>query len=208
MLERADRYDDDIQELSVDTGLLILRLAIGLLLVGHGSQKLFGAFGGHGLDGTGGFFHSIGFRPGRPMALVAGLSEAGAGLLLAVGLLTPLAAAGIVGTLFVAGSVHWKGGVGGRTGGFELPLVSSVAAVALAFTGPGRYSLDNLVGLDDFAGNGWGVLAAAIGVLSGVVVVSRARKALADDAVADTAGRDIYPTEAGSHETTSERVEV
>jgi putative oxidoreductase len=188
----------------VDTGLLILRVVLGLLLIGHGSQKLFGAFGGHGLDGTGGFFHSIGFRPGRPMAMVAGLSEAGAGLLLAVGLLTPLAAAGIVGTLFVAGSVHAKAGLWGQNGGFELPLVYSVAAVALAFTGPGRYSLDNLVGLDDFSGSGWGVLAAAIGLLSGVVVVSRARKALADDAVADTAGRDIYPTEAPA----SERVDA
>jgi putative oxidoreductase len=187
----------------VDTGLLILRLAVGLLLVGHGSQKLFGAFGGHGLDGTGGFFHSIGFRPGRPMALVAGLSEAGAGLLLALGLLTPLAAAGIVGTLFVAGSVHAKGGLWGQNGGFELPLVYSVAAVALAFTGPGRYSLDNVVGLDHFSGAGWGVLAAAIGLLSGVVVVSRARKALAEDASSEAAGRDIYPTEAEASERVS-----
>jgi putative oxidoreductase len=190
----------------VDTGLLILRLVLGLLLVGHGSQKLFGAFGGHGLDGTGGFFHSIGFRPGRPMALVAGLTEVGSGLLLALGLLTPLAVAGIVGTLFVAGSVHWKAGLWGQNGGFELPLLYSVAAVALAFTGPGRYSLDNVVGLDDFSGSGWGVLAAAVGLLSGIVVVSRARKALADDAVAETAGREIYPTEAGSSETAGKRV--
>lgn len=188
----------------MDTGLLILRLALGLLLIGHGSQKLFGVFGGHGLDGTGGFFHSIGFRPGRPMALVAGLSEAGAGLLLALGLLTPLAAAGIVGTLFVAGSVHWKGGLWGQNGGFELPLLYSVAAVAVAFTGPGRYSLDNLVGLDDFSGSGWGILAAAIGLLSGVVVVSRARKALSDDLAAEAAGRDSYPTELLS----SERVDA
>jgi putative oxidoreductase len=179
----------------MDTGLLILRLALGLLLIGHGSQKLFGLFGGHGLDGTGGFFHSVGFRPGRPMAYVAGASEAGAGLLLALGLLTPLAAAAVVGTLFVASSVHWKAGLWGQNGGFELPLVYSVAAVALAFTGPGAYSLDNAVGLDRFAGIGWGVLAAAIGVLSGFVVVSRARKALADDAAHETAGGDIYPSE-------------
>src|SRR3978361_2474881 len=103
----------------MNTGLLVLRVVLGLLLIGHGSQKLFGMFGGHGPDGTGGFFHSIGFRPGRPMALVAGLSEAGAGLLLALGLLTPLAAAGIVGTLFVAGSVHWTGGLWGPNGGWQ-----------------------------------------------------------------------------------------
>jgi putative oxidoreductase len=179
----------------MDTGLLILRVVIGLLLVGHGSQKLFGSFGGHGLAGTGGFFHSIGFRPGRPMALVAGVSEAGAGLLLALGLLTPIAAAAVVGTLFVASSVHWKAGLWGQNGGFELPLVYSVGAIALAFTGPGEFSLDNLIGLDGFAGPGWGVLAAAIGVLAGVVVVSRARKALAAEETQEAVGGEIYPTE-------------
>ena len=70
----------------MNTGLLVLRLVLGLLLVGHGSQKLFGWFGGPGLAGTGGFFHSLGFRPGKPMAIVAGVSEAGAGALLALGL--------------------------------------------------------------------------------------------------------------------------
>lgn len=179
----------------MDTGLLVLRLVLGLLLVGHGSQKLFGAFGGHGLAGTAGFFSSIGFRPGRTMALVAGVSEVGAGVLLALGLLTPVAAAAVVGTLFVASSVHWKAGLWGQNGGFELPLFYAVSAVALAFTGPGAISLDHLVGLDAFNGAGWGVLAAAIGVLSGIVVVSRARKALADDRITDAEGRDIYPTE-------------
>ncbi|HSP38166.1 MAG TPA: DoxX family protein [Frankiaceae bacterium] len=179
----------------MDTGLLILRLALGLLLIGHGSQKLFGRFGGHGLDGTSGFFHSMGFRPGKPMAFVAGASELGAGLLLALGLLTPLASAAVVGTLFVASSVHWKAGLWAQNGGFELALVYSISAVVLGFTGPGAYSLDNAVGLDGFAGNGWGVLAAAIGVLFGFVVVSRARKALADDAAREASGRDIYPAE-------------
>ena len=72
----------------MNTGLLVLRLVLGLLLVGHGSQKLFGWLGGPGLAGTGGFFHSLGFRPGKPMAIVAGVSEAGAGALLALGLFT------------------------------------------------------------------------------------------------------------------------
>src|SRR3978361_2098573 len=121
----------------MNTGLLVLRVVLGLLLIGHGSQKLFGMFGGHGPEGTGGFFHSIGFRPGRPMALVAGLSEVGAGLLLAFGLLTPRAAAAPVGPLFVASSVHWKNGLWGQNGGFELPLFYSATAVVLAFTGPG-----------------------------------------------------------------------
>jgi putative oxidoreductase len=171
----------------MNTGLLLLRLAVGLLLIGHGTQKLFGWFGGHGLAGTGGFFHSQGFRPGRHMAVVAGLSEAGAGLLLAFGLLTPVAAAAVIGTLTVAASVHWQAGLWGQNGGYELPLVYSVVAGALAFTGPGDYALDNAVGLDSFAGVGWGVLAVAVGVLGAVVVIARARRQLTDEAV--------YPTE-------------
>src|SRR3954471_1606545 len=88
-------------------GLLIIRVTLGLLLFAHGTQKLFGWYGGHGLDGTGGFFESVGHRPGRMMATVAGLSEAGGGMLLALGLLTPLGSAMIIGTMIVAAaSVH------------------------------------------------------------------------------------------------------
>jgi putative oxidoreductase len=194
----------------VNTGLLLLRLVLGALLIGHGSQKLFGAFGGHGLAGTGGFFHSLGFRPGRPMAVVAGVSEAGAGLLLALGLLTPLAAAIVVGTLFVASSVHWKAGLWGQNGGYELALFYAVTAVVLAFTGPGTYSLDNAIGLDRFAGPGWGVLAAAIGLLAGVVVIGRARRTLADEAAIETVGREIYPAEAvaANERVTTERADA
>jgi putative oxidoreductase len=179
----------------MNTGLLILRLVLGALLIGHGSQKLFGSFGGGGLDGTGGFFHSLGFRPGRQMALVAGVSEAGAGLLLVLGLVTPIAAAAVIGTLFVAASVHAKAGLWAQNGGFELPLFYSVTAAVLAFTGPGTYSLDNVVGLDRFAGSGWGVLAIAVGALAGFVVVSRARRTLTRDSVTETSGSEIYPIE-------------
>jgi len=170
----------------VNTGLLVLRLVFGLLLVGHGSQKLFGLFGGPGLAGAGGFFHSLGFRPGKPMAVVAGASEAGAGVLLALGLLTPLASAAVIGTLVVAGSVHWAGGLWAQNNGFELPLLYITGAAALAFTGPGAYSLDNAIGLQGLAGNGWGITAVVVGALSGLVVVARARHALASDSDTDT----------------------
>ncbi len=155
---------------------------MGLLLVGHGSQKLFGLFGGPGLDGAGGFFHSLGFRPGKPMAIVAGASEAGAGALLVLGLLTPLASAAVIGTLVVAGSVHWAGGLWAQNSGYELALLYVAAAVALAFTGPGSYSLDGAIGLHSLAGVGWGATAVLVGALSGLAVVARARRALASDA--------------------------
>ena len=177
----------------VNTGLLVLRLVIGLLLVGHGTQKLFGFFGGPGLAGAGGFFHSLGFRPGKPMAIVAGISEAGAGLFLALGLFTPLASAAIIGTLVVAGSVHWAKGVWGQNGGYEMALLYTTAAAALAFTGPGAYSLDNALGLDGLAGNGWGAAAVVVGVLSGLVVVARGRRALAADALAETVASERLP---------------
>ena len=167
----------------MNTGLLVLRLFFGLLLVGHGSQKLFGLFGGPGLDGAGGFFQALGFRPGKPMAIVAGTSEAGAGLLLVLGLLTPLASAAVIGTLVVAGSVHWAAGLWAQNGGFEMPLLYVTAAAALAFTGPGVYSLDNALGLHALAGFGWGVAAVVVGALSGLAVVARARRALAAEAV-------------------------
>jgi putative oxidoreductase len=163
--------------------LLVLRLVFGLLLVGHGSQKLFGLFGGPGLEGVTGFFHSLGFRPGRPMAIVAGASELGAGVLLVLGLLTPLASAAVIGTLVVAGSVHWAGGLWAQNSGFETPLLYVTAAAALAFTGPGVYSLDNTLGLHSLTGLGWGAAAVAVGALSGLAVVARARRALATEAV-------------------------
>jgi putative oxidoreductase len=166
----------------VNTGLLVLRLVLGLLLVGHGSQKLFGLFGGPGLAGTGPFFHSLGFRPGKPMAIVAGVSEAGAGALIALGLFTPLASAAVIGTLVVAGSVHRTKGIWAQNGGYELSLVYVTAATALAFTGSGAYSLDNALGLDSLAGTGPGVAAVVAGALSGLVVILRSARAVSADA--------------------------
>jgi putative oxidoreductase len=168
----------------MDTGLLILRFVFGSLLVGHGVQKLLGWFGGHGIAGTGAFFDSAGFRPGKPMAAIAGVSEAGGGVLLIAGLLTPLAGAVIVGTLLVAASLHLDKGLWATGGGYELALLYAVVGAAFAVAGPGTASLDHVVGLDGSWSVGLGLAAIAVGLLSGAVVVGRSRRALRHDASA------------------------
>ena len=171
----------------MDTGLLILRIVAGGLLVGHGTQKLVGWFGGHGLDGTGGFFHTLGFRPGKQMAAVAGASEASGGLLLVFGLLSPLAGAIVVGTLLVAAYVHADKGLWGANGGYELPLLYGVIGAVVGIGGAGSASVDHLIGLDDTWNAVIGVVAVAVGLLSGTIVIVRARRALAADAAGASA---------------------
>src|SRR5215471_13631833 len=117
----------------MDAGLLIVRVVFGLLFAAHGSQKLFGWFGGYGLSGTGAFFEGLGFRPGRLFAAADGLAEFGGGILLAVGLLAPVASAAIVSVMLVANlTVHWRNGLLALTNGVELPLLYTVAALSLA----------------------------------------------------------------------------
>src|SRR5712672_4093980 len=114
----------------MDIGLLLLRLTLGLTLAAHGTQKLFGWFGGSGLDATGEFFEMIGFLPGRRQALLAGLAETGGGLLLALGLLTPVAAAIVFSVMLVAAvSVHIKKGFFITNGGYEYTLVLGVSGL-------------------------------------------------------------------------------
>jgi putative oxidoreductase len=142
----------------VSYGILLLRVVVGLTLAAHGSQKLLGWFGGHGPRGTAGFFGSLGFRAPLLMALLAGLAELG-GALLALGFLTPFAALGIAATMLMAiGTVHWQKGFWNSDGGFELPLVMLTVAAAIAATGPGRFSVDRLLGWDDdLSGLWWGL---------------------------------------------------
>ncbi|MDH6127018.1 DoxX family membrane protein [Kitasatospora sp. GP82] len=127
-----------------DAGLLLLRLALGLTMAAHGSQKLFGWFGGGGLDGTGAFFTMSGYPAGKAMAVVAGLTETLGGLGLAVGLLTPLAGAALVGTMVNALAVTWGGGFFAPKG-VEYELLLTAAAAALTLTGPGRLALDRFL---------------------------------------------------------------
>jgi putative oxidoreductase len=130
-----------------DIGLLALRLVIGLLFVGHGVQKLFGWFGGYGLAGTGAFMESIGLRPGKQMAALAGLSEVAGGLLFVVGLFQPLAALMIGGAMLIAiAKVHGKNGLWVQNNGYEYNLVLLVMVVALALLGPGALSLAATLG--------------------------------------------------------------
>ena len=135
----------------MESGLLILRLTLGLLMAAHGSQKLFGWFGGHGLAATGGMFESLGFRPGRFFAALASSTEVGGGLLVALGFLGPVGPALILSVMIVAAvSVHWKNGLFAMSNGIKLSLLYGIGAAALAFTGPGLYSIDATLGLTHF----------------------------------------------------------
>jgi putative oxidoreductase len=130
----------------INIGLLIIRLVVGLLFIGHGAQKLFGWFGGYGLKGTGGWFESIGMKPGVTMALFAGLAELIGGMLFALGLLTPLAAAIITGTMVMAiFKVHAPNGLWATSNGYEYNLTLIAVAVGVALIGPGLYALDAFI---------------------------------------------------------------
>jgi putative oxidoreductase len=127
----------------ISIGLLIIRLVVGLLFVGHGAQKLFGWFGGYGIKGTGGWFESIGIKPGATMALLAGLTELIGGLLFTLGLLTPLAGVMIAGTMVMAiVKVHGPNGLWATENGYEYNLILIAVTIGVALTGPGQYALD------------------------------------------------------------------
>jgi putative oxidoreductase len=153
----------------VSAGLLVGRLVLGLLMAAHGTQKLFGWFGGHGLGGTAGFFESLGFRPGRVFAAAAAASEVGGGVLLALGLLGPVGPALIIAVMVVAAlTVHRGHGLFAMTNGIEVPLLYAAGAAALALTGPGAYSLDALLGLESLWAPAIGWTAIAVGIAGGV----------------------------------------
>ncbi|MGH6960562.1 MAG: DoxX family protein [Dongiaceae bacterium] len=159
----------------MDIGILLLRLAIGLTLAAHGTQKLFGWFGGGGLDKTGEGLARLGFHPGRRHALAAGLVEVSAGVLLAAGLLTPIAAM-LVGSLMLVAaiSVHVKQGFFITSGGYEYNLVLGIAGLSLAFTGAGALSADALLGFD-LSGVLWGIGASLLAVLGAAVQLAQRR---------------------------------
>ena len=158
----------------MDIGLLLLRVVLGLTMAAHGSQKIFGWFGGYGLAGTGGWMESLGFRPGRVHAAAAGTAEFIGGLLIALGLFTPVGSALLITVMVVAiATVHAPKGFFVTDGGYEYPLLISTVAAALAFAGPGAYSLDAVDGLQ-LAGWLPGVVAVVAGlVLAGGALATR-----------------------------------
>ncbi|MCP2299970.1 putative oxidoreductase [Nocardia amikacinitolerans] len=151
---------------SSDIGLLILRVVFGGLLAAHGAQKLFGWFSGYGLAATQASFEQMGYNPGKLFGTLAGLTELVGGLMLVAGVLTPLAAAIVLGTMFNAINATWGPGLFGQ-GGWEMPLLFGAVAATLAFTGSGKFSVD---AGRPWERNGfvWGAGAVVLAVVTGI----------------------------------------
>ncbi len=168
-------------------GLLLLRVVVGGTMFAHGAQKLFGWFGGGGLQGTGGFFGQSGWRFPVVQAALAGLAEC-AGVLLALGFVTPFASLAIAVVMVTAVvTVHLKNGFFNGKGGFEFNLVLWTVAVAIAATGPGRFSIDRALGWDDNLSGLWwgvGVAAASVAIALANIALFRQRHRIAEAAAA------------------------
>jgi putative oxidoreductase len=169
-------------------GKVLLRMAVGGLFIGHGTQKLCGWFGGEGLDETAQSFESLGLRPGRRNAIAAGTVEAVSGALLAAGLWVPVAAAGLTATMLTAvRTVHLKNGTWNQNGGYEYHLVLMAALFALTDEGPGAFSLDAALG-HERKGVAWAVTELAAGVAGSELVMAAAARERAPEEAAESVG--------------------
>ncbi|MFD7133066.1 DoxX family protein [Streptomyces sp. NPDC059894] len=157
---------------AADCGLLLIRLTFGLLMAAHGAQKVFGLFGGQGLTETGEGFAALGYRPGKLFAVIGGLSELLGGLGLALGLLTPLAAAALIGVMINAMvTVTGAHGLWAADGGVEYNVCIAVVALAVAAIGPGRLAVDRLF---PWGTGGWkeAAIALGLGAVAAVITLS------------------------------------
>lgn len=159
--------------------LLILRVTVGSLLAGHGAQKLFGSFGGHGVEGTAGWLESMNLRPGRQWALAAGLSEFGGGVLTVLGALNPLGPIAALGSMLMATfKVHSGKPIWVTAGGAELPVTNMAVQGALILAGPGRLSVDTILGIRVPR---WFVVSSIAGMIATVALAVRSSEAVPDD---------------------------
>ena len=176
----SSTYVIDPQMLGI--GLLVARLVLGLLMAAHGAQKLFGWFGGYGLNATGEFMVQLGFPSGRAFASAASMGEIASGLLVAFGFLGPIGPALMISVMIVAAvTVHLKNGVFATSNGIELPLLYGAGALAIALAGFGPYSLDALLGITTLWTPRIVALVLAIGVGGGLanLLIRRAPQARA-----------------------------
>ncbi len=157
-------------------GRFLLRVVIGGLFIGHGTQKLFGWFGGPGLEGAGQMMGSLRLHPPKENARLAGLAEAGGGTLLVLGLATPLAAASVMGVMITAiRTVHAKNGPWNSSGGYEYNLVLIAALLGLVDGGPGKWSMDRALGIHD-TGLLWALLSLGTAATASALTVSRGNR--------------------------------
>ncbi len=180
-------------------GRLTTRLLIGGLFVGHGTQKLKGWFGGPGLEGTEQMMDGLKLHPPRRNALAAGATETACGAMLAAGLFTPLAAGGLIGVMTTAvRTVHWPNGPWNSNGGWEYNSVLIAAAALLAESGPGRASLDAVLGTER-SGLRYGLGALALGAAGSMLTVELGRREAAKDQAQQSAGAAAHgaPAAAG-----------
>jgi putative oxidoreductase len=188
---------------------LALRLVVGGFFVGHGIQKLTHRLGGHGVEGTAGMMESMDMRPGATNAVAAGVAEAAGGAALALGLGTPFAAAGLIATMTTAvRKVHLANGPWNAAGGYEYNAVLIAAATALAGDGPGKLSLDALIGKSRW-GVGWAVFALVAGVVGSTLAIEAGKRGPAAEAAGSSDTSDAADTSdtaeaAGSSETAEE----
>ncbi|MFI9510347.1 DoxX family protein [Nocardia sp. NPDC052566] len=165
----------------MEVGLLIVRVIVGLVMAYHGTEKLFGWWGADGLDGATRFFTSQGYRPPRLMAAVAGGTETAGGVLLALGLATPLAALMLIGAFVNILLLHLPNGLSRRNNGFEYELVLLAATCCVAFAGPGAWSADAMLDAP-WDGMSRGAVVLGVGVLAGLAVSGSRRRGTVEEA--------------------------